>query len=70
MSTAIGTKQAKGGFEEDLTAAKISEPLTKEIEQRAYELFLDRGGIDGNDVEDWLRAESEILEAKTNPLTI
>ena len=33
---------------------------TEDIARRAYELFLERGGEHGHDVEDWLRAESEI----------
>lgn len=35
--------------------------LQKEIALRAYELYLQRGGIDGHEVEDWLRAEREVL---------
>ena len=35
--------------------------LTQVIAGRAYELFLERGGEHGHDVEDWLRAEGEIL---------
>jgi HSP20 family molecular chaperone IbpA len=31
------------------------------IRQRAYELFLDRGGHHSNEVDDWLAAEREIL---------
>jgi len=38
------------------------------IERRAYELFESSGYIHGNDVADWLRAESEIL--RPVPLTI
>ena len=34
---------------------------TQDIARRAYELFLERGGEHGHDVEDWLRAESEII---------
>lgn len=30
------------------------------IEKRAYELYLQRGATDGNDLEDWLIAEKEI----------
>jgi hypothetical protein len=29
----------------------------EKIEQRAYELYLERGGKDGNDLADWLAAE-------------
>jgi hypothetical protein len=35
--------------------------LSKEdIVQRAYELYVQRGGEPGNDVEDWLTAEKEL----------
>jgi hypothetical protein len=30
------------------------------IEQRAYEIFLERGGVHGYHMEDWLRAEREV----------
>lgn len=31
-----------------------------EIRRRAFELFEERGGQEGHELEDWLRAESEI----------
>jgi DUF2934 family protein len=36
------------------------EPSGEEIARRAYELYLQRGGEQGKDVEDWLRAEKEL----------
>jgi hypothetical protein len=39
------------------------DPLTEAIAERAYELFLARGAEPGHDLEDWLRAEREILDA-------
>ena len=39
------------------------DPLTEAIARRAYELFLDRGGEHGHDVDDWLQAEHELIEA-------
>jgi len=39
------------------------DPLTEAIARRAYELFLERGGEHGLDVEDWLQAERELIEA-------
>lgn len=33
----------------------------EQIEQRAYEIYLQRGGADGTDVKDWLVAERELL---------
>jgi HSP20 family molecular chaperone IbpA len=35
--------------------------IQQSIAGRAYQLFEDRGQLDGHDLEDWLRAESEIL---------
>lgn len=44
--------------------------LSKEgIAHRAYELYLQRGGEPGKDVEDWMRAESELSsEAVIEPV--
>jgi hypothetical protein len=35
-------------------------PDPQRISQRAYELYLQRGGSDGRDWEDWLEAEREL----------
>ena len=32
----------------------------EDIAHRAYELYVQRGGEPGNDVEDWVRAEKEL----------
>jgi hypothetical protein len=37
-------------------------PTREQIEQRAYEIYLQEGGPDGRADEHWLRAESELLE--------
>lgn len=39
------------------------ESLTNRIAQRAFELFQQRGAFDGEDWNDWFRAESELLKA-------
>ena len=36
------------------------EPSGEDIARRAYELYLQRGGEQGKDVEDWIRAEKEL----------
>jgi hypothetical protein len=41
--------------------ARIHESIIEQIRQRAYEIYLDRKGGSGSDVEDWLRAEAEIM---------
>jgi hypothetical protein len=38
--------------------------LEDQIRARAYELYEERGKEDGNDVDDWLRAEAEITSSK------
>lgn len=35
-------------------------PADEEIAQRAYELYLARGGADGHDLEDWLEARRQL----------
>jgi hypothetical protein len=37
-------------------------PTTEEIALRAYQIYLERGGAPGNALEDWTRAERELLE--------
>jgi Protein of unknown function (DUF2934) len=34
-----------------------------EIRRRAYEIYLERGGLPGRELEDWLQAESEFESA-------
>ena len=36
-------------------------PLEEQIRQRAHEIYLQRGGEDGSELDDWLQAEQEIL---------
>jgi hypothetical protein len=36
--------------------------VQKRIALRAYELHLQRGGVNGHEVEDWLQAEREIIQ--------
>ena len=44
---------------------KLSTP--QQIEQRAYELYLERGGEHGHDRADWLAAENELTELPEQP---
>ena len=37
-------------------------PTREEIELRAYQIYIERGGAHGRDVEDWLQSEGELLE--------
>ena len=38
-------------------------PTQEEIELRAYEIYLKRGGEKGNELDDWLAAEKELTES-------
>ena len=40
----------------------MSEQMRESIQLRAYELYQHRGSEPGHDVEDWIRAEAEIME--------
>ena len=37
-------------------------PTCEEIELRAHQIYFERGGAHGQDVNDWLQAERELLE--------
>ena len=37
-------------------------PTREEIELRAHHIYVERGGAHGQDVNDWLQAERELLE--------
>jgi len=42
-------------------------PSHEDIASRAYQIFLERGGAPGNPLDDWTRAERELLQKKTKP---
>jgi hypothetical protein len=41
-------------------------PSAEEIATRAHQIFLERGGEPGHDVEDWLQAERELSRNGSN----
>ena len=43
--------------------------IEEQIRQRAYELCQERGGVDGNATDDWLRAKEEVLSSKGKAAT-
>ena len=52
-------------------APKSDEPtvlisIEQQIQQRAYELYEQRGRTDGHELDDWLQAESEIKGTRAN----
>ena len=42
-------------------------PTHEEIALRAYEIYLERGGAPGDALEDWTRAERELMEKTSKP---
>ena len=51
--------------ENPATSDMGSQESTEEIiRMRAYYLFEQRGGRHGNDLDDWLQAEAEVMEKK------
>ncbi len=56
---------------EDTSA--IDTPSREEIRLRAYEISLERGGLPGSELDDWLQAERELERAappKANGVSI
>jgi hypothetical protein len=43
-------------------------PAREEIELRAYQIYVERDGAHGQDVEDWLQAERELVEKYGKPV--
>ena len=41
-------------------------PIEQQIQQRAYELYEQRGRTDGHDLDDWFQAEGEIKGTHEN----
>ena len=39
--------------------------MHEEIEKRAYEIYLRRGGEDGRDLDDWFAAEQELAQERS-----
>ncbi len=42
-------------------------PTHEEIALRAFEIYLERGGAPGDALEDWTRAERELMEKNSKP---
>ena len=53
-----------GGQVEASRSKSDRPPIEEQIRQRAQEIYLQRGGQDGSELEDWLQAEAEIRQAE------
>lgn len=40
----------------------VRRPTHQEIAARAYQIYLERGRVDGHDLDDWLQAEYELMQ--------
>jgi Protein of unknown function (DUF2934) len=47
--------------------AASNQPTQEEIALRAYHIYLQRGDAPGNEVEDWMQAERQLLEENEKP---
>ena len=45
---------------EEVSPSAADSPHLEEIRIRAYEIYMERGGQPGHDLEDWLQAEQEL----------
>ena len=58
MSQATGVKTAS--TMEPPKQSLHTQPMTEQIRQRAYEIYVSRNGAPGDEVQDWLQAEREL----------
>jgi hypothetical protein len=60
-SSTTRNKKAVATSAQETSVRQHSGNLEEAVRFRAYQLFLQRGGRHGHDLEDWLRAEGEIV---------
>jgi DUF2934 family protein len=66
--TATAKKQSTGPEVAQTQAARAKNARSREeVQQRAYEINMERGGADGQDIDDWLAAEREVLAKHPTP---
>ena len=59
MSQATGMKAAP--LAEETKQVMRGEPTTEQIRDRAFEIYVSRGDAPGDELQDWLLAERELL---------
>jgi hypothetical protein len=57
QASILSKKQQNRRTEQALT------PAQEQIRTRAYQIYLQRGGQSGSEIEDWLQAEAELSAA-------
>lgn len=61
MRTGMATQTARTAAEGRPTETEATPELQAKIALRAYQIFEESGRVDGHDMENWLRAEQEVL---------
>ena len=64
MAKIATDRQTKNSAPRQAVSAKKNLSATAEIEQLAYQFFVDRGFEHGHDQEDWARAEAIVKNRK------
>lgn len=64
MSKSIETSAATGIESRNAQ----THPTHQEIELRAYQIYIERGEAEGNELQDWLEAERDLLARYAKPL--
>lgn len=62
----VKSVESPKGLEAEVTETE-PRPTEEEIAVRAYHIYLERAGAEGNATDDWLRAERELSEANDSP---
>jgi DUF2934 family protein len=65
MSTAPRPIEKSSTVESESLSAE-AHPTREETERRAYQIYIERSGAHGYDVDDWLQAEHELFEKYAN----
>jgi hypothetical protein len=63
MGQATGVKAALAA-EQTMQGMRV-EPTTEQIRNRAYEIYVSRGDAPGDELQDWLFAERELLSKQS-----
>jgi hypothetical protein len=53
---------AETGVNQPIETPATTPPTEEQIAERAYHIYLERGGAGGNPDDDWLQAERELSE--------
>jgi hypothetical protein len=65
MSATLRPTEKSSTLESEALTA-LAHPTREETELLAYQIYVERGGAHGHDVDDWLQAEHELLEKFAN----